>query len=246
MDIITVLGIIGALTAILLGYHIEGGHLESLLNPSAFFIVCGGTLGAALVETPFYVLRRSFIISGWVIFPPSMPYLKIIEKIVAWGNIVRREGLLGLDSVADSEDDEFTKKGLQLLVDGRETKGIRGVLETEINAIEDRDLLSAKFFECMGGYSPTIGIIGAVMGLIHVLGNLNDPAALGPGIAVAFVATIYGVSMANLLFLPMSQKLQKHIRAQSRLKELILEGLIGIADGEHPKMLEIKLKGYYP
>jgi chemotaxis protein MotA len=164
---------------------------------------------------------------------------------VNWCSIARKEGFLGLESIAESEPDSFSRKGLHLLIDGSDSKVIRNVLEVELQTIEQRDILSAKVFESMGGYSPTIGIIGAVLGLIHVLGNLNDPNKLGPGIAVAFVATIYGVSLANLIFLPISQKIQKIIFSQSRLKEMVIEGLLSIAEGENPRVLELKMQGFF-
>ncbi|GMU47731.1 MAG: hypothetical protein AMXMBFR26_25130 [Porticoccaceae bacterium] len=167
-----------------------------------------------------------------------------MEKVIGWSNIARKEGLLGLEAIGDSEPDAFARKGLQLLVDGGEPQAIRAALEVEIETHEHRDLLAAKVYESMGGYSPTIGILGAVMGLIHVMNNLADPTKLGSGIAVAFVATIYGVGLANLFFLPIANKLKAVIGDQSRFREMIMVGLAAIAAGENPRNIESKLRGY--
>jgi chemotaxis protein MotA len=163
---------------------------------------------------------------------------------VTWALVARKDGLLGLESTAESERDAFAQKGLQLLVDGAETEVIRSVLEVELLSQEERDLQAARLFEAMGGYSPTIGIIGAVMGLIHVMGNLADPSKLGTGIATAFVATIYGVGAANLLLLPVAAKIKTLVRRQSVQREMLIQGFIAIADGENPHTIEMKLEGY--
>jgi chemotaxis protein MotA len=156
----------------------------------------------------------------------------------------RKEGLLGLESVADLERDDYARKGLQLLVDGAEPEAIRSILEVDLYNQEGRDIQAAKVFESMGGYAPTIGIIGAVMGLIHVMGNLADPSKLGSGIAVAFVATIYGVGFANLLLLPIASKIKAVALRQSRYREMLLEGILSIAEGENPRSIELKLQGF--
>ena len=154
------------------------------------------------------------------------------------------EGLLGLEGVADTEPDSYSRKGLQLLVDGVEPETIRSVLEVDYLTQESRDIEAAKVFESMGGYAPTIGIIGAVMGLIHVMGNLADPGQLGSGIAVAFVATIYGVASANLVLLPIASKLKAIAMRQSLYREMLLEGILSIAEGENPRSIELKLQGF--
>lgn len=167
-----------------------------------------------------------------------------ISNITGWSMIARKDGLLGLEAVADAELDPYAKKGLQLLVDGMESEGIRSILEVDLYTQEDRDIQASKFYECMGGYAPTIGIIGAVLGLIHVMGNLADPSQLGTGIAVAFVATIYGIGAANLLFLPVASKIQVVVLGQSRYREMLLEGILSIAEGENPRSIELKLQGF--
>ena len=158
--------------------------------------------------------------------------------------VARKDGLLGLESIADLEVDHFSRKGLQLLVDGAEPEAIRSIMEVDLITQEGRDLQAAKVYEGMGGYAPTIGIIGAVMGLIHVMGNLADPSQLGSGIAVAFVATIYGVGLANLLLIPIGNKLKSVVLRQSRYREMLLEGILSIAEGENPRSIELKLQGF--
>jgi chemotaxis protein MotA len=245
MDILSVVGIFMALVAILGGNILEGGHISSLIQLTAFVIVGGGTLGAVMVQTPIRTFVRSMKIASWVFVPVKLQPEEAAEKIVNWSNIARREGLLGLEAIAEEEPDQFARKGLQLLVDGSEPEIIRSILEVEIDSKEHQDIQAAKVFDGMGGYSPTIGIIGAVMGLIHVMNNLADPSKLGSGIATAFVATIYGVGFANLLFLPMANKLKSQIHNQTQFREMVVEGVISIAEGENPRNIETKLQGYY-
>jgi chemotaxis protein MotA len=169
---------------------------------------------------------------------------QLIRQITNWSQVSRREGLLALENAIDQLKDEFTRKGLQLLVDGAEPERLREVLEVEIGTYENEMRQSAKIWEAAGGYSPTIGILGAVLGLIHVMENLSEPAKLGAGIAVAFVATIYGVGLANLVFLPMSNKLKAHISRLVFQREMIVDGLVGIANGDNPRIIESRLQGY--
>lgn len=244
MDILTVIGVVLALGAIVGGNILEGGHTGSLLQLTAFVIVMGGTIGAVMVQTPLPIFLRSLKIVSWVILPPKLVQTEAIEKIVNWSNIARKEGLLGLEPLTETESEPFARKGLQLLVDGSEPETIRSILEVELDSLEHSDTQAAKVYEGMGGYAPTIGIIGAVMGLIHVMNNLADPSKLGAGIAVAFVATIYGVGTANILFLPLGNKLKGVIHKQSKFREMIIEGIISIAEGENPRNIETKLKGY--
>jgi chemotaxis protein MotA len=245
MDILSMVGIMVALLAILGGNLLEGGHTSSLVQLTAFVIVGGGTLGAVMVQTPIRTFVRAMKIAIWVFLPVKLRPEEVAEKIVNWSNIARREGLLGLEAIAEEEPDAFARKGLQLLVDGSEPEVIRGILEVEIDSKEHQDMQAAKVFDGMGGYSPTIGIIGAVMGLIHVMNNLADPSMLGGGIATAFVATIYGVGFANLLFLPMANKLKSQVHSHTQFREMIVEGVISIAEGENPRNIETKLQGFY-
>ncbi len=244
MDMLSLIGLVMAFVAIIGGNYLEGGHIGALINGPAALIVFGGTFGAALLQTPVSHFKRAMQIISWVMFPPRVNMLDAINRVIGWSMTARKDGLLGLESVAEAEMDLYAQKGLQLLVDGMESEGIRSILEVDLYTQEDRDLQAAKFYECMGGYAPTIGIIGAVMGLIHVMGNLADPSQLGSGIAVAFVATIYGIGSANLLFLPIASKLKVSVMRQSRYRELLLEGILSIAEGENPRSIELKLQGF--
>ena len=245
MDILSIVGVIIAFAAIIGGNFLEGGHIAALANGPAALIVFGGTLGAAALQTPRVVFVRALQQLRWVIRPPQFDFEQQLNRIVHWANVARRDGLLGLEKLSDTEKNGFAKKGLQLLIDGNEPEQIRAVLEVEILSRERRDMDAARVFEAMGGYAPTIGIIGAVMGLIHVMGNLADPSKLGDGIAVAFVATIYGVGLANLLLLPIAGKLRSYTRRESLLYEMLVEGLLGIADGENPRALSLQLQGFF-
>jgi len=244
VDILSVLGVIIGFGAILGGNVVEGGHLSALVNGPAALIVIGGTIGAALLQSTLKTYTQSLRLLVWVFFPPDFKLKQTIEKVVDWSSIARREGLLGLEAVVDDEKDGFSKKALQLLVDGSEPEILRDILMVELEAVEYKQMQSAKIYEAMGGYAPTIGIIGAVMGLIHVMQNLSDPSKLGAGIATAFVATIYGVGLANLLFLPIAGKLKAQISAYSQSREMMIEGVAAIAEGENPRNIEIKLQGY--
>lgn len=244
MDILSIIGVAIAFVAIIGGNALEGGHIDSLINGPAMVIVIGGTVGAILLQTPFSVFVHAIRVAGSVFFPPKLDMNIAIEKLASWSNIARREGLLGLEEIAENEPDLFVRKGMQLLVDGSEPEVIRDILEVEVDSREQHDIQAAKVFEAMGGYSPTIGIIGAVMGLIHVMQNLADPAKLGSGIATAFVATIYGVGLANLFLLPFGNKLRSLAMKRSQYRDMVIEGIVSIAEGENPRHIESKLQGY--
>ena len=244
MDILSIVGIVIAFVAILSGNMLEGGHIGQLFQLTAFLIVVGGTVGAVLLQTSLPVFWRSMVIVRWVFVTPQVNLLDTIDKIISWSQLSRREGLLALEEISENETDLFSQKGLQMLVDGNEPEVIREIMETEITTTEQHDMQAAKVFESMGGYSPTIGILGAVMGLIHVMNNLADPEKLGSGIATAFVATIYGVGFANLILLPMAGKLKAQVKQQSIQYEMIVEGIVSIAEGENPRGLQAKLQSY--
>lgn len=244
VDPLSLLGLVVGFAAILLGQYLEGGHVAALLNGPAMLIVFGGTVGAVMVQSPLPVFVRAVRMAVWVVVPPLHPATQAVQRVLRWSHLARKEGLLGLEDLADSETDSYAKKGLQLLVDGNEPETIRSTLEVELNVREQKDLQAARVFEGMGGYCPTIGILGAVMGLIHVMNNLADPSQLGSGIAVAFVATIYGVGLANLVFLPAANKLKNLISHQAQFRELLIEGFVAIAEGENPRNIETRLLGY--
>lgn len=244
MDALTAAGVALALIALIGGSVLKGAGIASLANPAAFVIVVLGTLAASLIQTPKPTFIRAWKIFPWIFKPPMQDSVKLIEKLVGWSEIARKEGLLGLEPAAEQEQDEFAQKALQMLVDGAEPEKIRDSLEVELDAKEQAYLQSAKVFEGLGIYAPTLGIIGAVLGLIAVMKNLADPSKLGTGIAAAFTATIYGIGLANLFFLPTANKLKDIIKAQTSTKEMVLEGVIAIAQGENPRNLEAKLRSF--
>lgn len=246
MDKISILGLALGLIAIIGGQVLEGGHVGSLSQPTALLIVLGGTMGAVMLQSPYATFIRGVKMVRWVWMPPVVNYQQLIRQVSGWSQMSRREGLLALENVMSQLKDEFARKGLQLLVDGAEPERLREVLEVQIGSYEQDLKNSARIWESAGGYSPTIGILGAVLGLIHVMENLSDPSRLGAGIAVAFVATIYGVGLANLVFLPMSNKLKAHISRLVIYREMLVDGLVGIANGDNPRIIESRLQGYIP
>ncbi len=244
MDKISLAGLLLGVVAILGGQMLEGGTVDSLVQPTALLIVLGGTLGAVLLQTPFHIFKRGLQMAKWVWVPPVIEQKRLIDQVVNWSQVSRREGLLALENALNQVKDPFARKGLQLLVDGAEPDRIRELLEVDIDTYENEWRQSAKIWDSAGGYSPTIGILGAVMGLIHVMENLSDPSKLGAGIAVAFVATIYGVGLANMIYLPIAGKLKYYIGRQVAAKEMLIDGLVGIALGDNPRIIESRLKGY--
>ena len=244
MDRISALGLLVGVLAIVGGQILEGGHVGSLSQPTAMLIVVGGTLGAVMLQSPYATFLRGMRMAKWVWYPPLVNHQQLIQQVTSWSQVSRREGLLALDAIVSELKDDFVRKGLQLVVDGAEPERLREVLEVEINTFEQEMKLAARVWEAAGGYSPTIGILGAVMGLIHVMENLSDPSKLGAGIAVDFVATIYGVGLANLVYLPMANKLKTHISRLVVQREMIVDGLVGIANGDNPRIIESRLRGY--
>lgn len=244
MDILSLIGMFLALCAVIVGAILKGAGVKALLSGAAFMIVVVGTVASICVQTPLQVMKHALRIIPWVFKPPSIERSELITKMVEWSNVARKQGLLGLEPVIDQEADEFLKKALQLVVDGSEPDVIRNVLEVDLHVREQADTRAAKVFEGMGIYAPTLGIIGAVLGLMAVMQNLADPSKLGTGIAAAFVATVYGIGLANLFFLPMASKLKVAIQSQTQAREMVIEGMISIAQGENPRSIESKLQGY--
>jgi len=244
MDILTLVGFVLALCAIIVGAILKGAGVHALVSSAAFMIVIVGTFAAILVQTPLPVFKHAFKILPWIFKPPANRRPELIKKIVEWSNIARKQGLLGLEPMLDQEPDDFVKKGLQLVVDGSEPEVIRNILEVEMHVREQADMRGAKVFEGMGVYSPTLGIIGAVLGLMAVMQNLADPSKLGQGIAAAFTATVYGIGLANLLLLPIAAKLKVAIAKLTETREMVIEGMLSIAQGENPRNIESKLQGY--
>ncbi len=246
MDLATLIGLVAGIGAILTGHLIEGGHLLSLVQLGAFAIVVGGTLGAVLVQTPWPVFVDALRMLAWAFRPPVSEPETWIQKVTEWGRTARREGLLALEVKMEEEEDPFVRKGLQLVVDGTEPERLRDVLSTELEVWEEQYKLRAKVWESAGGYAPTIGIIGAVLGLIHVMENLADPSQLGQGIAVAFVATIYGVGSANLVYIPLSKKLMTYASEIILMRQMLIEGFVGLASGDNPRLIENQMRSFLP
>ncbi len=244
MDILSIVGLVLALNAILVGAVLKGAGLMALVSSAAFMIVVVGTIAAIFIQTPLPVMRRALKIFPWIMRPPASNGGLLITKIVDWSNTARKQGLLGLEPTIAKEPDDFVKKALQLVVDGSEPESISAVMYVELNMREHADTSAAKVFEGMGIYSPTLGIIGAVLGLMAVLQNLADPSKLGHGIAAAFTATVYGIGFANLFFLPVASKLKAIIHRQTQFREMVIDGMLCIAQGENPRSIEAKLQGY--
>jgi chemotaxis protein MotA len=244
MDFASLAGLLVAFAGLVLGQTLEGGHLGSLAQGAALAIVVGGTFGATMLQHPLPVFVRGLRMGAWALFPPPSNGPQLVAAVAQWGLAARKDGLLAIERQLAGVNDSFVRNGLQLLVDGQEPEKIRAALEVEIDGYDERMKASAKVWEAAGGYAPTIGIIGAVLGLIHIMENLADPSKLGPGIATAFVATVYGVGLANLVCLPIAGKLRALIDAQVRERELLVDGLLGIAQGENPRLIEARLVGY--
>lgn len=244
MDRLSVGGILVALIAIVGGFVMEGGVLSTLFHFPAFLIVVGGTIGAVMLQSPMTFFMQGLAMSKWVFITPTNDVNEGIERISHWANEARQNGFLALEKEALAEEDGFISKGLNLLVDGAEPDVIRDALDIELTLQREHSLKAAKIFDAMGGYAPTIGIIGAVLGLIQAMSNIKDPTSLANGIATAFVATIYGVGFANLLFIPVAAKLKAVIYHQVLYKEMLIEGLLAIANGENPRSIELKLSSY--
>lgn len=244
MDILSIVGLALAAVAILGGQMIEGGTVGSLLQFAAFLIVIGGTLGAVMLQSPMSTFLQGIKLARWIVAPPRVDPHGTIARVVEWAQLARKDGMLALEDRLAETPEGFERNGLQMLVDGFEPEKIREAMEVEISAWEDRTRAAAKVWEAAGGYAPTVGILGAVLGLIHVMENLSDPAKLGSGIAVAFVATVYGVGAANLVLLPIGNKLKSLIAREVAQRELVVDGMMGIANGENPKLIEARLTGY--
>jgi len=244
MDISTIIGLLLGLSAIVLSFIWEGGHLESVLAGPAMFIVIGGTVGASMVTTSLDTVLRiprylSIVLKGKVV-----EYGQTIEDIVRMAERARRDGILGLENNLKAIKDPFFKKALQLVIDGTEVTVLRSILETEMTNLADRHNRGIALFRTMGGFSPTMGIIGTVLGLIHTLANTEDPARMASAIASAFIATLWGVALANLAWIPISEKLKFRHEEEMINLQLISEGVIAIQSGDNPRMIRTKLVSF--
>lgn len=244
MDKASIGGIILALGGILAGLLIEGGNLRQVLQPTAAMIVFGGTLGAVLLQFPLPVVMQAIRRFGSVFFNAQHDPRETIQRLVQYAQKARREGIVSLDADLPQIQDPFLKKSLMLAVDGTEPQELRGIMELELDNQAEHEEQVPQVFESAGGFAPTIGIIGAVLGLIQVMQHLDKIDEVGKGIAVAFVATIYGVGSANLLYLPVAGKMKLRLREEQMLREMTLEGVVSILEGMNPRILEVKLLGF--
>jgi chemotaxis protein MotA len=235
------IGIVFALFAILVGNVIEGGHLGAIVGGPAAMIVIGGTIGAVMVQFPMSVLMGAIKGAGSTFRKPSVDPGKLVDEIVGYANQARRDGILALEKVAANASDPFLSKALLMAIDGADSTTLRETMEISIAQHEEHGEDAAKVYEAAGGYCPTIGIVGAVLGLIHVMSNLSDIAAVGSGIAAAFVATIYGVAAANILFLPMGGRIKIGVRDSVQNMQIMLTGVLAIQEGMNPKLVRERL-----
>jgi chemotaxis protein MotA len=245
MDKSSFAGLFIALGGILVGLMLEGGKLTQILQPTAAIIVFGGTIGAVMLQFPLRVVVTAAGRLGQVFVDNSTNPQVLIAEIVRYAHKARKEGIISLDNDLEAVRDPFLKKTLMLAIDGTEPQEIRKMMELELDNQAEHDDHLPRVFESAGGFSPTIGIIGAVLGLIQVMQHLDDIGEVGRGIAVAFVATIYGVGAANLFFLPASGKIKIRLRQEQTLREMILEGVISILEGMNPRMIETKLMAFF-
>jgi len=249
MDITTILGLIVGFAGLIFGFLLEGGHLSALIALAPVLIVIVGTLGATIIGIPFDELKK---LPQWLKIAftnKSFGVEKAYFTLVHFSEKARQEGLLSLEQELETIEDKFTRQGMQLVIDGTDPEVTKSILESNITVLENRHKIGIDFFESAGGYSPTLGIIGTVMGLVHVLGNLTDSDKLASSIAAAFIATLYGVCLANLFYLPIAAKLRIKHKMEVQTMEMILDGILSIQSGENPVILKEKLKthlGYMP
>jgi len=244
MDLATIIGLVMGFGAVFGGAALEGVHLKALIQPTAAMIVLGGTFGATFISFPLPAIIQAFKDVKIAFLPNKVDLEGVVKDIINYATKARRNGLISLEQEAQAVRDPFVKKGISLVVDGIDPQKLRETLEADIMAYEDHTKHSVEFYESAGGFAPTIGIIGAVLGLIHVMGNLSDSSKLGGGIAVAFVATIYGLMVANIICIPISSKLKIRMKEEILRRIMILEGLIAIQNGENPHFIEQKLKAF--
>jgi chemotaxis protein MotA len=238
MDITTIGGLAIGFILILGAFMIEGGNLAGLLQPTAAMIIFGGTIGAVMISFPMDQILKGLKMGKYIFINKELNEDVIIDQLVDFAVRARRDGILNLESLAASNPNPMIRKGLGLVVDGIETEKIRNILSRDIFLVEHEYHSSAEVFEAAGGYSPTMGIVGTVLGLISVLSNLSNPNELGPKIALAFICTFMGILFANLVWLPFANKLKIKAKKEKMLNDMIMEGLIAIQQGENPRIIK--------
>jgi len=246
MDLATLIGLIVGWGALLVAVILEGGELHGLMNLSAFVLVMGGTLGATMISFPLAKMLRMAPVMKNAFFAKAENPADVVRQLVDFARKARREGILALEEEARQLDNRVLKTGIQLIVDGTPEEVVRTILETEVLAMQERHKEGANVFNTMGGYAPTMGVIGTVMGLVHMLSNLSEPEKMGPMIAAAFIATLYGVSIANLVFLPVGQKLKARTTEEVATYEMMVEGILSIQAGDNPRIVEAKMMAFCP
>ena len=237
-------GVFVAVAGIVAGLIIEGGNIGQILQPTAALIVFGGTLGAVMLQFPLRTVVAAFRKSIHAFTPPPKQHGHLMQMLVSFANKARRNGVVSLDSDLQAIQDPFLRQAVMLAVDGTESGDLRKIMQVSLDSIAETEDRLPAVFEAAGGFSPTVGILGAILGLIQVMHHLDNMQEVGRGIAVAFVATIYGVGIANLFFLPLAGKLRLRNRADSMEREMMLEGVASILDGINPRVLEVKLGGF--
>ncbi len=250
MDLATVVGLVLGLGGVIGGAILEGVHLSVLIKFSAFMIVVVGTAGATIMSFPFDSVKEFWPVMKKAFQRQELAPNAIVTQLVGFAMKARREGLLGLEEEAENISDPFLKKGLQLVVDGTDIEMIRNIMETDIAFLEARHKVGEGIFGTLGGFAPTLGIVGTVLGLIHALAAMGEGGATGAqlaeSIATAFIATFYGIGLANLVFLPISFKLKQNSQQEVLLREVMLEGILSISAGDNPRIVEEKLKAFLP
>jgi chemotaxis protein MotA len=244
MDITTLGGIVLAIGMILAGQALEGGHVGSILQLTAALIIFGGTFGAVMVAFPKKDFVRGMKLLGMAFTEKHADLGALTRQLVDFASVARRDGVLALEGRLGEVNDPFLRRALQFVVDGVDASVTRSTLEAAIDADFEENVVGAKVWESAGGFAPTIGILGAVLGLIHVMENLNDPTKLGGGIATAFVATVYGVGSANIFFLPFANKIKRKLALEKERKTVICEGVLSIQEGLNPRVLEERLRAF--
>jgi chemotaxis protein MotA len=244
MDKSSIGGVVLAIAGIVAGLLMEGGHLSQILQPTAAVIVFGGTLGAVLLQFPLATVIGAFRSIAHLFAAPRKQDDHLVKQLVGFANKARRNGVVSLDADLQAIHDPFLKQAVMLAVDGTEPADLRHIMQVSLDSATDNEERLPSVFESAGGFSPTIGILGAVLGLIQVMEHLDNITEVGRGIAVAFVATIYGVGIANLFFLPLAGKMRLRLRDDVNRREMMLDGVVSILEGMNPRMLEVKLSGF--
>lgn len=245
MDIATILGIISAFGLVLIAIFMGGG-VQLFINIPALMIVVGGTLGATMINYPLKDVFGVFNVVKKALFTKNIPVDELIKRFIKFANKSRKEGILALEGEIKDVTDDFLKKGVQLSIDGLEPQEIRDVLETEIDFIRSRHQLGAEIFATMGAFAPALGMIGTLIGLVQMLQTMDDPSSIGPSMAVALLTTFYGSIMANIVCLPISGKLRTRSKEEVLTKDLSVQGIIALANGDNPRILEQKLLAFLP